>query len=122
MSKADERFWSIVKTTVSDWDLQGPAELRGWYEVCFGELGATVDFDLDYTRLAAELLPPEPWNDDTWRHWTERIKARTGRTGKELFGPLRLALTHRAHGPEMRNLLPLIGRDRALARLHGKPA
>jgi glutamyl-tRNA synthetase len=122
MSKADERFWSIVKTTVSDWDLQGPAELRGWYEVCFGELDAAVDIDLDFTRVAGELLPPEPWNGDTWRHWTERIKARTGRTGKELFGPLRLALTHRAHGPEMRNLLPLIGRDRALARLHGKPA
>jgi glutamyl-tRNA synthetase len=39
------------------------------------------------------------------------------RKGKALFLPLRLALTGREHGPDMAALLPLIGRDRALARL-----
>jgi len=35
-----------------------------------------------------------------------------------LFLPLRLALTGREHGPEMRGLTARIGRDRALQRLH----
>ncbi|MGH6914242.1 MAG: glutamate--tRNA ligase, partial [Geminicoccales bacterium] len=51
--------------------------------------------------------------------WTRAVGAATARKGKALFHPLRLALTAREHGPEMRNLLPLIGRRRALARLSG---
>jgi glutamyl-tRNA synthetase len=49
------------------------------------------------------------------------VKEATGRKGKELFRPLRLALTGRDHGPEMKDLLPLIGRARAAARLRGEP-
>jgi glutamyl-tRNA synthetase len=47
------------------------------------------------------------------------VKQATGRKGKALFMPLRLALTGLTHGPELKNLLPLIGRDRAKARLTG---
>jgi glutamyl-tRNA synthetase len=47
------------------------------------------------------------------------VRERTGRSGKALFHPLRLALTGREHGPEMKNLLPLIGRERADKRLAG---
>ena len=41
----------------------------------------------------------------------------TGRKGKILFQPLRRALTGLDHGPDMGQLLPLIGRDEALKRL-----
>ena len=54
--------------------------------------------------------------------WIEAVKAGTGRKGKALFQPLRLALTGREHGPELRHLLPLLGRERALARLRGETA
>ena len=54
---------------------------------------------------------------DVWHALVDALKARTGRKGKPLFQPLRRALTGRDHGPEMAALLPLIGRDRALARL-----
>ena len=50
------------------------------------------------------------------------VKDATGRKGKELFLPLRLALTGRDHGPEMKDLLPLIGRAKAAARLNGEAA
>ena len=50
------------------------------------------------------------------------IKQATGAKGKALFAPLRLALTGREQGPELKLLLPLIGRARALARLEGKTA
>jgi len=63
------------------------------------------------------MLPPEPWDDAVWTRWTDALKAATGRKGKALFMPLRLALTGEDHGPELRALLPLIGRARAAGRL-----
>ncbi|MCA1974168.1 MAG: glutamate--tRNA ligase, partial [Caenispirillum sp.] len=58
----------------------------------------------------------------TWSAFTGAVKARTGRKGKALFQPLRLALTGLDHGPELKGLLPLIGRARAAARLSGRTA
>ena len=54
--------------------------------------------------------------------WTKAVAAATGAKGRALFHPLRLALTGREHGPELKKLLPLIGRAKALARLHGETA
>jgi glutamyl-tRNA synthetase len=71
---------------------------------------------------AAALLPPEPWDATTWERWATDVKQATGIKGKALFQPLRLALTAREHGPELKLLLPLIGRARAIARLEGKAA
>jgi glutamyl-tRNA synthetase len=66
---------------------------------------------------ARALLPPEPWDRETWSRWTTALKEKTGRTGKALFMPLRRALTGRDHGPELASLLPLIGRARTERRL-----
>jgi glutamyl-tRNA synthetase len=78
--------------------------------------------DAEFLAKAAELLPPEPFDATTWKSWTDRVAAATGRKGRALFHPLRLALTAREQGPELRALLPLIGRERALDRLQGKAA
>ncbi|MFT8445422.1 MAG: glutamate--tRNA ligase, partial [Acetobacter orientalis] len=61
--------------------------------------------------------PAEPWYTTTWKTWTAAVKEKTGRSGKALFHPLRLALTGEENGPELRELLPLMGRKRVLARL-----
>ena len=73
-------------------------------------------------RAASGLLPPEPWDEAIWAAWSSAVKQATGVKGKALFAPLRLALTAREHGPELKVLLPLIGRARAQARLEGKTA
>ncbi|WP_417309224.1 glutamate--tRNA ligase [Devosia sp.] len=73
--------------------------------------------DAEFLATAAALLPDEPWSDETWKDWTGRIKTETGRKGKALFHPLRLALTGREAGPELRSLLPLLGRKACLDRL-----
>ncbi|BAP55188.1 glutamyl-tRNA synthetase [Thioploca ingrica] len=49
--------------------------------------------------------------------WVKQLKQATGTQGKNLFMPLRAALTGEVHGPEMANLLPLIGLERARRRL-----
>ncbi|MBK8083516.1 MAG: glutamate--tRNA ligase [Devosia sp.] len=73
--------------------------------------------DAAFLVLARDLLPPEPWDETTWSTWTTLVKEKSGRKGKELFMPLRLALTGRHDGPELRSLLPLLGRKASLARL-----
>lgn len=75
------------------------------------------DEDRDYIAIAATLLPPEPWDSTTWDSWVAAIKSATGRKGRALFHPLRLALTGREAGPDLRSLLPLISRKASLARL-----
>jgi len=71
----------------------------------------------EFLRQALEILPVEPWNNEVWRTWTDALKQVSGRKGRTLFLPLRLALTGEDHGPELRDLLPLIGRTKAAQRL-----
>ncbi len=97
------------------------ADIAEWRAVCRGVI-APVIADPAFAAAAAAHLPPPPWDAATWGRWTEAVKAATGRKGKELFRPLRLALTGREHGPEMKGLLPLIGPERAAARLRGETA
>ena len=73
--------------------------------------------DRAFVAKAAELLPAEPWDLSTWDLWTAALKAETGRKGRGLYHPLRLALTGREKGPELKSLLPLVGRKASLGRL-----
>jgi glutamyl-tRNA synthetase len=113
LSDVDAALWDAAHGNI-----ETLADLRLWHEVCRGEIVPVIE-DAALTTKAAELLPPEPWDGETWGTWTKAVAAASGRKGKALFHPLRLALTGRDHGPELRNLLPLIGRRRALARLSG---
>ncbi len=112
---ATEAFWAAVRGNI---DML--AEARGWWEAVAGEIVPPVveaEEDRDLLRTALDALPPEPWDAEVWPHWTETIKQATGRKGRALFLPLRLALTGDDHGPEMKALLPLMGRARAARRL-----
>ena len=70
-----------------------------------------------FVRDAAQVAETVDWSGEVWKALTEALKASTGRKGRSLFMPLRLALTGRESGPEMAPLLARIGRDRAIARL-----
>ncbi len=92
------------------------ADISDWWAVVEGEIEPHA-LEAEFARAAAEKLPPEPWDETTWGAWTGALKQATGRKGRDLFHPLRLALTGREAGPELAKLLPLIGRHRAAARL-----
>ncbi|HYJ58732.1 MAG TPA: glutamate--tRNA ligase [Methyloceanibacter sp.] len=111
-----EDFWEAVRSNLA---VLGDAKL--WWQAVNGPI-EPVMIDAALCGQAAALLPPEPWDGETWGQWSEAVKRATGAKGKALFAPLRLALTGREHGPELKLLLPLIGRARALARLEGKTA
>jgi glutamyl-tRNA synthetase len=99
-------------------NLNTVAEAADWWAVIAGpvEPRGGPD-DGDYLAQARAALGAMPWAGDVWHAWTGALKASSGRKGRALFAPLRLALTGRDHGPEMAALLPLIGRDAALDRL-----
>jgi glutamyl-tRNA synthetase len=111
-----EAFWLAVRT-----NLTKLADAVAWWRVVSGPLTPVIA-DRDFVRKAADALPPAPWDESTWKSWTEAVKAKTGAKGKALFMPLRLALTGLDHGPELAALLPLIGPDKARARLRGETA
>jgi glutamyl-tRNA synthetase len=108
-----EAFWLAVRG-----NLVRLKDAALWWQVVAGEISSPPQMnDSALLREAATLLPPEPWSDTSWSIWTAAVKAATGASGKRLFLPLRLALTGLDHGPELKALLPLIGRERALRRL-----
>lgn len=111
LPEMDEAFWLSVRP-----NLARLADVREWWTVAKGPVEPVIE-DPDFIAKAAELLPPAPWTEDTWKNWTNAVKDETGRKGKDLFMPLRKALTGMAHGPELANLLPLIGPDKARERL-----
>jgi glutamyl-tRNA synthetase len=104
-------FWAAVRG-----NLERLADAALWWRVVTGTIEPRIE-DAGFCRKAAELLPPEPWSDGTWSEWTGAVKSATGAKGRALFHPLRLALTGLEQGPELKALLPLIGRDVAYARL-----
>ena len=108
---AAEPLWVAVRGNLSRFD-----DAAIWREVVEGEIAPIVE-DADFLKLAASCAPEGAWDHSTWGAWTTRLKELTGRKGRALFHPLRLALTGREAGPELAPLLPLIGRARALARL-----
>ncbi|BAQ17906.1 glutamate--tRNA ligase [Methyloceanibacter caenitepidi] len=111
-----EAFWDAVRG-----NLEVLKDAKDWWTVVTGPIEPVID-DPDFCAAAVELLPLEPWDEETWGTWTGAVKAETGAKGKALFQPLRLALTGQPHGPELKQLLPLIGRERALKRLRGEAA
>ncbi len=109
----DAAAWEAIRPNLST-----VAEAADWWRVVEGPVEASVAAD-DHAYLAEAraALAELPWAGDVWHALVDALKTRTGRKGKPLFLPLRLALTGRDHGPDMAALLPIIGRERALERL-----
>jgi len=113
--EADEALWLAVRGNIGIL-----ADTRQWYDVINGEVTPVIaDEDRGFIAQAASVFPEGVCDETTWKIWTGAVKEATGRKGKGLFMPLRLALTGLQHGPEIAGLLPLIGREKVLARLAG---
>jgi glutamyl-tRNA synthetase len=116
LGEIDAAVWEAARGNVEKVE-----DVKLWHQVCRGEVTPRIA-DAGFAAEAAKLLPAEPWDATTWGAWVDQVKQATGRKGKELFMPLRQALTAADHGPELKVLLPLIGRERALKRLRGETA
>jgi nondiscriminating glutamyl-tRNA synthetase len=68
-------------------------------------------------RFFEVALAQLPSSADDFKSYARSVGQAMGVEGKDLFMPLRAALTGETHGPEMVRLFPLIGIERARARL-----
>ncbi|MDF2994536.1 MAG: glutamyl-tRNA synthetase [Xanthobacteraceae bacterium] len=111
-----ETSWLAVRGNLTRLD-----DALRWWRVVEGPLAPVVALeDAEFLKLAADLLPAEPWDAEVYPRWIAALKPAAGRSGRALFHPLRLALTSEESGPELKALLPLIGRAKAEGRLRGK--
>lgn len=109
-----EAFWLAIRHNVNLL-----SEVRSQVDLCFGDItpATLAEDDRAFVRTAAETLPKGPYTSTTWNEWVNALKTQTGRKGKALFMPLRLALTGEEHGPELADLLPVLGEQKARDRL-----
>ena len=112
-----ERLWLLARDNISKL-----TERAGWSTRIYAPMvGQIADEDAAFCKTAADCLPSKI-TDSTWSEWTGKLKAETGRKGRSLFLPLRLALTGRRGGPSMGEILDLLGSEKAAARLRGESA
>jgi len=108
-----EKFWNSVKLNISFLH-----EIREWIEICNQKFRFNhKEEDKEFLNQISELLPSDTDDENCWGLWIEEIKKISSRKGKELFMPIRLALTGKEHGPELKSLVNIIGREEILARL-----
>jgi glutamyl-tRNA synthetase len=106
-----EAFWLAVRGNIKTL-----ADTQIWWRVATGTIDPVIE-NKGLLDTAASLVPLEPWDETTWGAWTTAIKDASGVKGKALFHPLRLALTGQESGPDMKTLLPFLGRARVLDRI-----
>ncbi len=111
IEELDESFWLAVRPNITKL-----SDIQEWWTVANGPVEPIIE-DTAYAEIALTLLPQGEWNSETWKKWTSAIKEETGRKGKDLFMPLRQALTGMNHGPDMSELLLLIGSEKTKRRL-----
>ena len=105
-------FWDCIKQNISN-----ISEVLEWIRVIDDPININTDIDYEYLNIAQDLLPNEPWNTETWDQWILKIKEKTQRKGKDLFMPIRLALTGKTKGPELNKLILLMGYNKVMERL-----
>ena len=103
-------YWQAVR---------GNTEVRGdvgqWWSVfAQGASPEMADEDRAFIEEAFATLGEPPYTAETWGTWTTAVKESSGRKGKALFMPLRLAITGRARGPEMAEVMPLLQKKPSL--------
>ncbi len=113
LTEINQEFFDIFKENI-----EILSDIKKWHNLCFEEFRyENNENDKEFLKIVANLLPQNTKDKDCWKIWLEQIKQNTNRKGKELFMPIRLALTGFESGPEIKNLINFINRDEILARL-----
>ena len=109
---ASKDFWELIRSNILKMN-----DAILWNEIIFKDIqGQINEEDKDFCFGAAEMLPSSITHN-TWSEWTNALKIKYNRKGRNLFMPLRKALTGLDKGPEMAKLIVLLGSDKARERL-----
>ena len=111
---ATEEDWLLLRP-----NLERLSDFAGWFAVLRGDF-EPPELSHDERLLvkdAAAIAEKLDWSAEPWRALTDELKRKSGQKGRELFHPLRLALTGRESGPEMAGIVVRMGKERAVRRL-----
>ncbi len=111
---ATEADWLLLRA-----NLERLSDFAGWFAVLYGEI-ESPDLSHDERLVVKDAISAAEkvdWTAEPWRSLTDEVKQSTGKKGRDLFHPLRLALTGRESGPEMAGLVAAMGKERAIRRL-----
>ena len=111
MVNATNEFWKFSKNNINFF-----SETLNWWKIIYSN-EIYISNQNSFFKVAVDLLPQEPFDIFTWEKWTTSISKKTGKIGKELYMPLRLALTGREKGPELKYLMPLLNKKQVLKKL-----
>ncbi len=111
----NEELWDCIKLNISN-----ISEIVDWIKIIDEPINIDLNIEEEFLKIAQDLLPKEPWNKETWDQWILKIKEKTEKKGKDLFMPIRLALTGKTEGPELNKLILLMGYNKVLERLKRK--
>ena len=100
-----ENFWMMAKDNINSKD-----DLVEIWKLCKEGTNNPIiaPEDKQFIEVAITLIGEYPRDDDSWKTLTDKLKNLTGRSGKNLFMPLRNFLTGKSDGPDMKKLFPLM--------------
>ena len=110
--KITNEFWNLIRGNINNLN-----DVKYWWNIVYGDI-KEVSNDQDFKKLALKTLPKDIFDKNTWSVWTNSLMKESGKKGKELFKPLRLCLTGQNNGPEMANLVLMMGKDKIKERLN----
>ncbi|MEL6582549.1 MAG: glutamate--tRNA ligase [Pseudomonadota bacterium] len=101
-------FWDMARENVEVF-----TDVTALRDLCLnGADPLILPDDAEMIATAKGLMPAQPWTAESWTGWASAVKEATGRKGKQLFPPLRRALTGADRGPDMTKLMPLMRKHR----------
>ena len=112
----DAEFWNAIRGNIAHFE-----DVKFWWSLCNSEIKPIIQ-DTELCNFAIKTMPEGELTAEIWPKWISLISEKTGKKGQSLFQPLRLALTGRMQGPEIKNLLRYMGRERVRKRLSGNTA
>ncbi|XWO14082.1 Glutamate--tRNA ligase 1 [Candidatus Hepatincola sp. Pdp] len=104
-------FWEHIKHNIKTFQ-----DITVWYNICYGEI-TTSSNNKELLQVALANLPQDTWQENTWQQWLEAIKTHSNLKNKEIFKPLRMAISGMEEGPELKELILLIGKEKIITRL-----
>ena len=68
-------------------------------------------------KMKEELSQIEEMDEETAKGFMKKVQKASGFKGKDLYMPVRALLTGQVHGPELSNILEILGKGEILRRL-----
>ncbi|MFT4718823.1 MAG: glutamyl-tRNA synthetase, partial [Rickettsiales bacterium] len=111
--KITKDFWLKIRANISNL-----SEIESWWKICKTKIRyKNIQEDHLFLKESSQLLPQDLNSDNSWNDWIQNIKKSSDRKGKDLFMPLRKAITGVEHGPELQCIITLIDREEIINRL-----